>query len=68
DLFRITANKKTFRFKYAARPLIEFLNERKALTVDDLVARSNGLDSKTVSAFIKELLSHGLVTAPPEER
>jgi hypothetical protein len=67
DLVRVKANKKTFRFKAVARPLLECLNERNAVTVDDLAARADRLDGKTVAAFVKELLTHGLVTVAKDQ-
>ncbi|MFL6375363.1 MAG: JmjC domain-containing protein [Pyrinomonadaceae bacterium] len=64
DLISVRASKKTFRFKKDARPVLEAFNKRKPLSVDHLTAATSGsLDRKTVAAFVKELLSFGLITA-----
>lgn len=59
----VRANKKVYRFASAAKPLLEFIDQRKPFNIYDLTAAAKGsLDDRTISAFIKELLSSGLIS------
>jgi ribosomal protein L16 Arg81 hydroxylase len=68
ELTVLFANRKKFRFKNSARPLLEGLDHREPRSVDDLVNLSAGLDANTVKAFVKELLSFGLLAAVEDDR
>lgn len=64
DSVIVRADKKRFKFKKDARPLLELFNTRASLTVRELVGCSAGsLDEKTVKAFVMELLTHGILSA-----
>jgi len=63
DLMIVGANKKNFRFAKAARPILERLDHIMPANLDDLVDVSGGMSRDTVSAFIRELLTHGLIAA-----
>ncbi|HTH52210.1 MAG TPA: cupin domain-containing protein [Pyrinomonadaceae bacterium] len=68
DLVVTRANRKIFRFKISARPLLEFLNKRQPATVEELVDLSRGLDANTVTAFVTELLTYGLVAVVSDSK
>jgi hypothetical protein len=48
--------------------LLEGLDHREPRSVDDLVNLSAGLNANTVKAFLKELLSFGLIAAVEDDR
>ncbi len=61
---QVSCNGKHLRFDKKALSLLQQLDSRKAFTLDELVTAGDGvLDEKTVSIFIEELISQGLVEA-----
>ncbi len=58
----LSANGRRWRFGESARPLLELLVSGRELSLQELKAASNGtLDHGVVRAFVKELITNGLV-------
>lgn len=61
-VLKFSCNKKRWQFAVEALTLLRTLEERRVCSVSELCeAAQDKLDSKTVSAFLCELLFHGLI-------